>query len=260
MKRGYLFFLFVLLFHNLFAQKTNGNFYIFKKDGSPAADLKKASFLQHVFSLNDSTFISRYYNFAGPMITQESFLDSNLTIPNGRFCWYNKEGNLDSTGVVSKGKKAGTWYYYLSKNETHTITYDDGIKKDEHTYLYDKKGKPLNKDSTSDDDDTTKHKLVKANFKSGIPEWSAYCANHLNTPERLQNLLGIGKHECMVSFIINKQGIVEDVYMSQSCEWSGDAEALRLITDSPVWQPATKDGKPVLYRQRQPLTYYVQRG
>lgn len=251
----FIYFLFVVNVSS-FGQKTTGNFYIYKQDESPAADVKEAAFLLHVFTLNDTTYLSRYYHFKGPMIRQESYKDSNLTIPNGRFCWYNKDGFLDSTGMVKEGKKDGSWQYIVSKTETRSVDYENGKKVKEEVFYYDDHGKLIHSDSTDiDKKDST---IKTAEFKNGVKGWLAYCERNLHTPERLQNVLGSGTHTCTVSFLVDKQGHVSDIYLTRSCEWSGDAEVLRLIKDSPPWKPAEQNSKPVLYRQKQSLSYRVQ--
>lgn len=238
-----------------FCQTTDGLIYLYKKDGSPAKDIKESSYFMHVVVQNDSTYICRYYNTNGPMIRQESFKDSNLTIPNGRFCWYNNKGAFDSGGYVKNGRKDGWWEYKRSNTQTDIVTYDNGVVVKTETYLYDKDGKRIDEDTTKED--TTTHIQIEAKYKNGAADWTEYCQQNLNTPARLQNVLRSGKHTVIVCFLINKQGKTDDIYLYQSCEWSGDAEVLRLIADSPTWQPATRDGLPVFYRQRQTLTYQV---
>ena len=254
-KRAIFLVLFILLINTCFSQKTTGNFYIYGQDGNPTADIKEAVFLLHVFSLNDTIYLSRYYNFKGPMMRQESYKDSNLSILNGRFCWYNSNGSLDSTGMVTEGKKDGNWLYIISKTETHSIEYEMGKKIKEQTFYYDKNGKYINPDSTNEKiKDSTQKEAV---FKKGIKDWVSYCQQNLHTPERLQNVLQDGIHTCGVCFLIDKKGNTTDIYLTQSAEWSGDAEVMRLIKESPKWTPAIQKGVPVYYRQKQSLSYQV---
>lgn len=252
MKKWNCLFLFLFLLQSLLAQKTNGTVSYFKEDGSPTTKAKEASFLQHTFPLDDTTFITRYYNYAGPMITQASYRDQAMTIPEGRFCWYNASGRLDSSGGIRNGKKTGSWEYFPNKNKRLWVTYEDGVKVKDTTYYYDDDGKVIPADSS--DKDTT---LIAAAFRKGIEDWISYIRKNLKTPTQLQKVLKEGNHQCMVSFLVNKEGYTREIFMMRSCEWSGDAEAMRLIADSPPWHPATKDGKPVWYRQLQPLTYAV---
>ncbi len=245
----------IVFFSTCLAQTTEGAFFLYKNDGSAAKDLRQSDYFLHVILLNDTALVGRYYHTNGPMIRQESFKDSNLTIPHGRFCWYNSKGALDSTGYVTNGKKDGGWEYHISNTQTDFITYDHGALIKIETRLYDKHGKEIA--GRDKKEDTAVHTLVKAIYKTGINDWIAYCQNNLKTPQRLQNVLSLGTHTATVCFLINKEGNTDDIFLTQSCEWSGDAEVLRLIAESPKWQPASKDGKPVIYRQRQSLSYSV---
>ena len=255
MKFTFLFLCCFISASTCFCQTTEGLVYLYKKDGSPATDVKESSYFMHLIMQNDSTYICRYYNTNGPMIRQESFKDSNLTIPNGRFCWYNVNGALDSSGYVKNGKKDSWWQYKRNSTQTDMVNYDNGVVISRETYLYDENGKPINEDTTKRD--TTMHVQVKAKFKKGENDWANYCRNNLNTPARLQSVLPPGQYTVIVSFLIDKQGKTSDIYLYQSCEWSGDAEIIRLIAGSPKWQPAIQDGLPVIYRQKQTLTFKV---
>lgn len=48
-----------------------------------------------------------------------------------------------------------------------------------------------------------------------------------------------------------------ELYLVKSCEWSADAEVFRVFKNVPKWIPAQQNGKPVIYRQKQALTYVV---
>ena len=256
MKTCMLFFLFACLHITLLAQTTKGDFYIFKKDGSPVSDVKQATFLQHIFHLDDTTYISRYYNFAGPMIVQESYRDSNLTIPNGRFCWYNASGTLDSSGIVVNSRKEGSWSYVITKNETRTVRYENGTRIKEEILQYDDNGKRIT--TTNNDTDKVKDPIqMQAVFKNGKEGWRQYIQKNLRIPERFESIMPTGDYTTLISFVVDKQGNIKDVFLQRSCEWSSDAESLRLITFSPPWQPAIQFGQPVIYRQMQPITYQI---
>jgi hypothetical protein len=158
---------------------------------------------------------------------------------------------------VKDGKKDGLWEYKISTTQTDFFTYDNGELVKKTTTFYDKKGKPITNEDDAANKDTVRHTGTKAQFKKGMIDWTTYCHDNLVTPARLREVLRSGKHTVTVCFTIDKQGATTDIYLYQSCEWSGDAEVMRLIADSPKWQPAVQDGRTVLYRQRQSLTYNI---
>lgn len=258
MKKCLLTLSIVLLLFSAKSQTTDGDVYLYKKDGSQTSNIKEAVTFQHVFKVDDTTYIARLYQAKGPMIAQETFKDSALTIPNGLFCWYDKEGRIDSSGEVANKKKDGYWYNFDDQlHRIKLIGYNMGKKEKEETYLYDKKGKRIEPDSIKKDTTNAADKDVEASYKTGVQDWVSYCSNNLKTPERLMDILGYGKHTVKVCFLVDKEGRTGGIFLLQSCEWTGDAEAMRLIQDSPIWQPATHNGKKVVYRQIQELNYLV---
>ncbi len=275
----YLFISFAILIFSSFiqplhAQKKNKkdeteSFYLFKNDWSGASDLASADYFMQVVKINDSVYICRYYNKNGPMVKQESFKDGKFTIPNGLFCWYNNNGYLDSMGWVKNGHKDGRWTYYRNDKTYLSLVYEDRKmveKKDYDADIYiDSSGVQFSlkeksiKDSLQRDSlmlakDSTKPVQEAAKFKG---KWVNYISNNLKIPERLQNVLGSGQYVVIISFLIDINGNIGDVYLVKSCEWSADAEVFRLFKDAPRWIPAQQNGKPVLYRQKQALTFVV---
>lgn len=258
----------------LIAQKTNKKedddlIYLFKKDWTGAASIEEAAYFMQVTKQSDSAFIARSYNKNGPMVKQESFSDVDLTMPNGRFCWYNEQGKLDSTGWVKSGKKDGSWVYYRDAKTYLTIRYNAGKFIDKSDYdaglFTDADGTtmPLEEKRISDSlamlaIDTIKTVQVEAKYKSGAKEWQKYISDNLKTPDRFMNVMGKGRYTAVIVFMVDKEGKVDrDFFLMKSCEWSADAEVFRIIQESPKWQPAIQNGKNVFYRQKQSITFEI---
>jgi hypothetical protein len=252
------------LFSLISIAQENESFYLFKTDGTPTANTKEAAFLQHVKKVNDTCYVSSYYNFIGPMIRQETFFDYDLSIPRGRFTWYRANGSLDSSGYVYDGKKDG-WWEYTEPDSNKTIRtewYERGKLIHRTDYLKRKKyysdGRVEDLDQPQDTTSKDSVVQVEAAFKGGLKGWKQYLTKTIKTPERFINYYRTGtKLTVMVSFRIEKDGSVGQVYINHSSEFSVDQEALRVISSSPNWKPATQDGKPVIYRQRQAVSFIV---
>lgn len=251
------------------AQDKNDVFYLFKSDWSDSKNIDEAAYFMQSIKENDSTYICRYYKKNGPMVRQESYSDADFSKPNGRFCWYNAKGNLDSAGLVVNGKKDRTWSYFADDKLIATEYFDNGHlieRKDYVNHLYtNAKGIkiPLDEKVRQDSIERTKTDTaievvqIAAAFKGGIKGWTKYLQNNLKTPERLINTLGRGEHSVGVYFLIDKEGSTSDIYLYHSVEWSGDAEVFRIIKSSPKWEPAQQDGRKVYYGQKQSLTFAV---
>ncbi len=79
----------------------------------------------------------------------------------------------------------------------------------------------------------------------------------MRTPERFLKIFHSGTYTVTVSFQIDKQGAVQDLYLRKSVEWSADSEVFSIFQKSPLWIPATQNGKPVLYRQVQDISFNI---
>ena len=58
-----------------------------------------------------------------------------------------------------------------------------------------------------------------------------------------------------VSFVVGKDGRLEDVHVIQSVSPELDAEAVRIVSKSPRWRPAKKDGSPVRVSYSIPVVF-----
>lgn len=256
----YLFLFLLLVSTGTFAQKQDETIYIFNKDWSGAKDLESAVYFMQVIKEHDSLYFSRYYAKEGPMMRQEAYSDADLTIPNGRFVWYNERGDADSTGFVWHGKKDGTWHIYGDSNKVVIIK-----KYDKGKLLY-TEDVSLNKRVYTDGTietlaarDTTGH--VPASFAGGLQGWRKYLERNLQVPARFINLNKIGGADAgvvKILFDVAQDGKVHVEFVLHSCEYSLDKEALRIITTSPKWIPATINGEKVVYRQIQGINFRLQ--
>jgi len=250
----------IILAHCTYAQANDDVFYVFKKDWSPAQSLKDAAYFMQPLKQDDTTYICRYYQKLGPMVKQESYKDSNLTILNGQFMWYNAKGRLDSAGEVAEGRKDGTWAFYNdSAKPQRKVMYNHGAWEKTIDYTTNKEYYPDGRAAALNEEapDTINHLYVKAAYPGGADVWSKFLQRNLNVPDRFIDITQNGKGTVVVMFTIAKNGLVQDVGIFQSCEYSADTEAIRVIEHSGRWVPASIDGKNVLYRQQQSLTFSV---
>ncbi len=231
-----------------FSQKDNKELvvYIYDSSWNAIIDITKAKYLMEVIEENDTTFITRAYNFSGSMITQESYRDKDLTITHGFFIWYDNLGRIDSSGSVFNGKKDQDWYIY--NNDLKVIlktTFYRGKFVESKTYDTNEK-KKITIDST------IKNEKV-AEFKGGLKGLGRFLSESLEIPTRLSNLKMHGPVKA--SFYIDTLGKVQDIYIVHSLEWSADKEVIRVLSLMPKWIPAEQNGKKVKYSCIQPITF-----
>jgi protein TonB len=105
---------------------------------------------------------------------------------------------------------------------------------------------------------------IEAEFPGGLAGWRKYLEENLNT--RLGGkYIKIPKGETearatvTVDFLVDKKGNIFDVSADSlsiaTVHKKIVAEAVRVIKEGPKWKPAMQDGKYVLYRQRQAITF-----
>ena len=83
--------------------------------------------------------------------------------------------------------------------------------------------------------------LQPPSFPGGDEALQAYLSQHLQYPGSAMEK-GI-EGEVVVTFSVEKNGLIKGISLAQSVEPSLDAEALRLVQGMPRWVPASKKGK-----------------
>jgi len=126
------------------------------------------------------------------------------------------------------------------------------------------------KDVTINDNDTLKeYKTVQieAQFPGGRNAWVAYLQKNLRAEVGAENIVLRRRQKdslqtVLVSFIVDKEGNVRDVKVENpdKVHPKVGAEAVRVIQNGPKWSPAIQNGKYVIYRQRQSITFAVSKG
>lgn len=106
---------------------------------------------------------------------------------------------------------------------------------------------------TSTDDDVYEVVEKMPKFPGGIAELMKYLSSNIKYPVEAHKA-GI-QGRVVVSFIVNKDGTVKDAKIVRSVDKSIDAEALRVISAMPKWQPGYQDGKAVSVRYTVPVTF-----
>lgn len=104
----------------------------------------------------------------------------------------------------------------------------------------------------------------EARFPGGLPAWRKYLEQNLNV-DLADSCIVIPKgrksarQTVVVSFKVDKTGKITDVKAENASEVHPRlaAEAVRVIKNGPDWLPAEQDGKKVIYRQRQSITWVV---
>jgi protein TonB len=98
---------------------------------------------------------------------------------------------------------------------------------------------------------------IPAEFPGGLPQWTKYLERNLNRDLPVENGAPPGKYTVIVSFIVSKTGDISDVTAENDPGYGTKAEAMRVITKGPKWKPAVQNGRNVIYRHKQSITFQV---
>jgi protein TonB len=98
---------------------------------------------------------------------------------------------------------------------------------------------------------------IAAEFPGGLAQWGKYLERNLNRDLPVENGAPPGKYTVIVSFIVSKTGDVSEVVAENDPGYGTKAEAVRVIQKGPKWKPAVQNGRNVIYRHKQSITFVV---
>ena len=163
---------------------------------------------------------------------------------NGYYKGYDdKFSYIDEEGPVKNGKRDSLWKG-IDKNLdiTYTENYKDGVMIS---------GTSMGKDGNPVA--YTKSRAVPPQFKGGLDAFGQYLGRNINYPDdaRQNNVQG----RVILSFVVEKNGKVTEVKVSKSVSPSIDAEAVRVLQNSPAWAPGTEYGRKVRVAYSVPVNF-----
>ena len=98
---------------------------------------------------------------------------------------------------------------------------------------------------------------VKAQFPGGLAGWKEYLEKNLIVDTPVKHKSPRGKYTVVITFLVDKEGNVSEVRAENDPGYGTAEEAIRVLRKSPKWIPATQNGKNVIYRQKQTITFLV---
>jgi TonB family protein len=123
------------------------------------------------------------------------------------------------------------------------------------------KARDVNPESTKEEEKISEKiaapVFVQAEPLAGYPDLYEYFGRELTYP--LSRMKDSVSGVVAVVFTINKEGRPEKIEIEQSLGKEFDEEAIRVMQNMPLWNPATYNGKPVPSRMSLPLTFQVRK-
>lgn len=98
-----------------------------------------------------------------------------------------------------------------------------------------------------------KHIISPPQFKKGVSDFYRYIGNAIRYPADAARNNVTGK--VVLSFVVDKDGSITDVFVVRSVSLSIDQEAKRVLISSPKWIPALERGLPIRVRYSLPIGF-----
>jgi TonB family protein len=94
---------------------------------------------------------------------------------------------------------------------------------------------------------------TQPNFPGGINGWNKYLSENMIYPTQARRM-GV-EGTVIVVFVINTDGSIQDVEVLRGIGGGCDEEAIKVVKNSPKWEPGKQKGKPVNTRMRLPIRF-----
>ncbi len=165
---------------------------------------------------------------------------------NGHYKIMDQNDTIMEEGDVKDGKRNGIWKGPLNKGKsTFTEEYADG---------------KFIKGSVMDENGNTKNYMVKEalpTFRGGESAFGHYLGQSIRYPEASRNRGVQGR--VILSFVVERDGSLTGIKILKSVSYDIDAEAIRVISQSPKWNPGVQHGIPVKVAYTMPINFALGR-
>ncbi|MEO8117047.1 MAG: M56 family metallopeptidase [Bacteroidota bacterium] len=98
---------------------------------------------------------------------------------------------------------------------------------------------------------------IEPKFPGGQQAWIKYLQRNLNSEVPYKAHAPNGTYTVVVSFLVDKEGTISEVKALNDPGYGTAEEAVRVIKAGPMWTPAVQNGRNVIYRQKQSITFLV---
>ncbi len=115
-------------------------------------------------------------------------------------------------------------------------------------------------DTTTNSIDTTIYTKVQADaqFPGGMEGWAAYLQKNLDSNIPVKKGAPPGRYRVIIKFAISKDGSLSDFQPETNFGYGMEDEFIRVLKNSPKWQPAILlNGQPANAYKQQPVTFVV---
>lgn len=189
----------------------------------------------------DGHFERLDYKMAGPLSMRRSYKDQDLKILNGSSYEYAPSGIILESGQYTDNQKDGKWFKYDDTGRIAKI-------------LRFENGELIREDSADrEKDGLTDKALKRPEFHGGLKRWLKYISKALEKSEAAEKSFHGGVVK--VNFRIDTLGKPTNIFLNKSVEYILDEEAIKVIENSPPWNPALFAEEKVSYSFIQMISF-----
>jgi len=164
-----------------------------------------------------------------------------------RYYSYYPSGNLkDSSVYYLYGELVRSDGYYENGKVSATAYYDPATKKIVSAG-YTEEGNPI----------PGFVYIRQASFPGGVSGWVKYLQGNLRYNKPARKGAPPGKYSVMVTFTVDKAGKITDIIAENDPGYGTKEEAVRVIHESPNWEPAIEMNQYTTYHARQLISFMV---
>lgn len=214
---------------------------------------------------NNLWTVLKYYK-SGVLQMRGSYATPKKVTKQGHFDYYYENDLLENEGNFLNGKEDGNWSHCDKQGKiSKEINYKDG-KFNGELICYWNNGLLKRKDIYKDNElvkgevwDSTGIKedyynyLTKPEFCGGNEVLLLFLKNKVKYPPKALRKGIMGK--VVVGFIIEKDGQVSNIHILQGVHELLDAEAVRVVSIMPNWNPGNIEGKPIRVSYQIPINF-----
>jgi TonB family protein len=247
-----LFFLAILVCTDCFAQSDT----VYLTLDHEFCDKSKALYSRAYTKIADGKYkVETFYTIGNGKVSSGFCLTKDSTSLDGPFVSYYDNGQKRWEGVYSNNDEIGEWkhYYEESGNIWYTCHYNNGVLDGELKSFY-KSGELKRVEEHKNNNKSVKGKCFDKTGKEidftpfqimPKPDYdlNRYLSKNLKYPKAsLENNI---EGRAIIRFVVNKQGKITGAIAVKNVSPELDAEALRIVSQMPDWEPGMEDDEPI---------------
>ena len=199
-----------------------------------------------VYKAEDGWKKSFYYASNNMMFLRQTYTSKDCKILQGNEDQFFFDGKLKATYLFDKNKPIAGKFFYPNGKINGEGSFDE-------------KGDIITQKGYDSSGNIIKDYIFsrESEFNGGVEGWIKYLQRNLRADVPNRQNAPVGRYSVMLSFIIDNEGKVSDVTASGDPGYGTKKESIGVVTRGPNWIPAIENGKLVVSRKRQAITFQV---